>query len=76
MLIDAYPLSLVQTDLMEPELASLVAQSLRDERRLVISLLGSGETLTLLVLMGVLECGGDIVSMVCGVLVLLLMGEG
>jgi hypothetical protein len=40
-LIDAYPLSLVQTDLM-----------------------------------GVLECGGDIVSMVCGVLVLLLMGEG
>jgi hypothetical protein len=75
-LIDAYPLSLVQTDLMEPELASLVAQSLRDERRLVISLLGSGETLTLLVLMGVLECGGDIVSMVCGVLVLLLMGEG
>jgi hypothetical protein len=61
---------------MEPELASLVAQSLRDERRLVISLLGSGETLTLLVLMGVLECGGDIVSMVCGVLVLLLMGEG
>jgi hypothetical protein len=75
-LIDAYPLSLVQTDLMEPELASLVAQSLRDERRLVISLLGSGETLTLLVLMGVLECGGDIVSMVCSVLVLLLMGEG
>jgi superfamily II DNA or RNA helicase len=75
-LIDAYPLSLVQTDLMEPELASLVAQSLRDERRLVISLLGSGETLTLLVLMGVLECGGDIISMVCGVLVLLLMGEG
>jgi superfamily II DNA or RNA helicase len=61
---------------MEPELASLVAQSLRDERRLVISLLGSGETLTLLVLMGVLECGGDIISMVCGVLVLLLMGEG
>jgi hypothetical protein len=61
---------------MEPELASPVAQSLHNEQRLVISLLGSGETLTLLVLMGVLECGGDIILIVCGVLVLLLMGKG